>query len=169
MVELSSNEIAKLMQQHRHELLRFLVQRVSCVDTAEDIFQETFIRYAEYKAKHTIENPRAFIFKIAANLAIDYVRSRSRHAEQNIEETQEQDEPLSLSVEQTVMSEQQVERLIAALSELSPKCREVFILLKFKQYSYAEVEEKLGISQTMIFKYVTQAMKHCRERLDDFN
>jgi RNA polymerase sigma-70 factor (ECF subfamily) len=41
-------------------------------------------------------------------------------------------------------------------------------MLKIKHHSYAEVEEKLGISKTMVFKYLTKAMAHCRLRLSDF-
>ncbi|MBD9359791.1 RNA polymerase sigma factor [Methylomonas fluvii] len=173
MLELTAADIADLMHKHRHELLRFLSQRISCTDTAQDIFQETFIRYAGYGGKDSVENPRAFIFRIAANLATDYLRSRSRHAGPDLEaaanDEAEVDVQSSLSAERTVMSQQQLEQLITALDDLSPKCREVFILLKLKHYSYAEVEQRLGISQTMIFKYLTQAMRHCRAKVGDLN
>lgn len=172
MIELSASDIADLMQKHRHELLRFLSRRISCAEAAQDIFQETFIRYAGYSDKSTVENPRAFIFRIAANLAVDHLRSRSRQPLQELQnppEDGDESEGLSLSVERTVISQQQLEQLIAALAELSPKCREVFILLKLKHCSYAEVEQRLGISQTMIFKYLTQALSHCRRRIGDFD
>ena len=174
MLELSAFDIADLMHKHRHELLRFLSQRIRCSDTAEDIFQETFIRYVGYGGKEQVENPRAFIFRIAANLATDYQRSHSRYAytggdlETSNDETEDGVQS-SLSAERTVMSQQQFAQLIAALDELSPKCREVFVLLKLKHCSYAEVEQRLGISQTMIFKYLTQAMRHCRLKIGDLD
>lgn len=173
MLELTVTDIADLMHKHRHELLRFLSQRIRCAEAAQDIFQETFIRYAGYGGKDQIENPRAFIFRIAANLATDYLRSRSRHSPRDLEaasyEPLENDEPSSLSAERTVMSHQQLEQLITALDELPPKCREVFILLKLKHCSYAEVERRLEISQTMIFKYLTQALRHCRQKIGDLD
>ncbi|MBD9354358.1 RNA polymerase sigma factor [Methylomonas albis] len=169
MLELTAADIADLMHKHRHELLRFLSQRISCTDTAQDIFQETFIRYAGYGDKDSVENPRAFIFRIAANLATDYLRSHSRDVEAAANEEAEVGVQSSLSAERTVMSQQQLEQLITALDDLSPKCREVFVLLKLKHCSYAEVEQRLGISQTMIFKYLTQAMRHCREKVGDLD
>ncbi|MDT4329095.1 RNA polymerase sigma factor [Methylomonas sp. MED-D] len=173
MLELTADDIADLMHKHRRELLRFLAQRIRCTDAAQDIFQETFIRYAGYGGKDRIDNPRAFIFRIAANLATDYLRSHQRHAgwDREVGEGAESDggEPASVSAERTVMSQQQLERLIAALDELSPKCREVFVLLKIQHCSYAEVEQKLGISQTMIFKYLTQAMRHCRRTVGELD
>jgi RNA polymerase sigma-70 factor (ECF subfamily) len=166
MLELTATDIADLMHKHRRELLGFLSQRISCTEAAQDIFQETFIRYAGYGGKDRVENPRAFIFRIAANLATDYLRSHSRHSADDEAEGGEQS---ALSVERTVMSQQQLEQLIAALDELSPKCREVFVLLKLKHCSYAEVEQRLSISQTMIFKYLTQALRHCRQRIGDLD
>ncbi|OAI01588.1 RNA polymerase sigma factor [Methylomonas methanica] len=173
MLELTATDIADLMHKHRRELLGFLSQRISCAETAQDIFQETFIRYAGYGSKDQIENPRAFIFRIASNLATDYLRSHSRHSGKDIETSADDEaeggEQSALSVERTVMSQQQLEQLIAALDELSPKCREVFVLLKLKHCSYAEVEQRLSISQTMIFKYLTQALRHCRQRIGDLD
>ncbi|AEG01265.1 RNA polymerase sigma factor [Methylomonas methanica] len=167
MVELTANDIADLMNQHRQELLRFLLLKVDCKDTAQDLFQETFIRYAGYNRKSEIENPRAFIFRIATNLATDYLRSRSRqHLQDNDEDRLEQIEAPASSLEHSAISQQRLDLLIDALAELPPKCREVFILLKLKHYSYAQVEQRLGISQTMILKYLNRALSHCRQRLD---
>lgn len=169
---MSASHIAELMQKHRNELLRFLSQRVRCSETAMDIFQDTFIRYAGYKSKDTITNPKAFIFKIAANLATDYLRADSRRAKHLVnhdEDSIESVEAAHPTLEQGAISEQQLEQLIEALEELPPKCRRVFILLKFKHYSYAEVAQELGISQTMILKYLNRALTHCRTRLDDLD
>ena len=169
MLELTVNDIAGLMQTHRQELLRFLSQRTGCLDTAQDIFQETFLRYAGYQGKAAVENPRALMYRIAANLSTDYLRSRTRHPVQDIEQALHDIADAKLSLEREAISRQQLEQLSAALAELPPKCREVFILLKIKHHSYAEVEQALGLSNTMIFNYLSRAMAHCRQRLGDLD
>ena len=167
---MSATDIAELMQKHRNELLRFLSQKVSCSEAAMDIFQDTFIRYTGYTNKNKVENPKALIYKIAANLATDYLRNLSRRSKVLVErdECSEDVEDSQPSVEQSVISDQQLDHLIDALAELAPKCRAVFVMLKLKQYSYAQVEKELGISQTMILKYLNRALTHCRTRLTDF-
>ena len=169
MPELTLDELTDLMQKHRRELLQFLAHRVNCLETAADLFQESYLRLMNARGKTSIDNPRAFLFRVAANLATDHLRSRSRRRGHELEsETLPVDTLQNTpSAEQVVMSEQQFERLIQALAELPPKCREVFVMLRLRQLSYAEVERELGISQTMIFKYLTRAMSHCRERLED--
>lgn len=162
-----ADAITDLMHQHQGELLRFLTPRVDCPDDAEDIVQETFIRYAEYQCHAPVDNARAFMFKVAANLAIDYQRRLARRNEVDIAEldlyqTLTDTAPLP---DEAAFSEQQVERLIAALSELPTKCRDVFILLRVKNLTYGEVETQMGLSQTMILKYLTRALTHCREKL----
>ena len=170
MMECTADTIAYLMQQHRGELLRFLTRKVTCQETAQDIFQETFIRFACYREKNTVENPRAFIFRIAANLAADYLRSLARQTSEPEHENLIADlESPAASVEASVISQQEFELLMVALMELPPKCREVFILLRLKNYSYAQVEQELGISSTMILKYLNRALSHCRERLEADN
>ena len=168
MIEFTADTIARLMQQHRSEILRMLAYRVSCPEAAQDIFQETFIRYTGYREKNTVDNPRAFIFRIAANLATDYLRSRAR---QSYQQPEPDDfiatlEDPALSVEEVAISQQEFELLLKALAELPPKCREVFIMLRLKEYSYAQVEQELGISSTMILKYLNRALTHCRQRME---
>lgn len=161
-----SNAIADLMQQHRRELLRFLSQRIRCADTAQDLFQETFIRYAGYRDQEQIENPRAFIFKIAANLATDYLRGCARRPIEQADDDLHEQAIHEISAERAVVSTQELEALAEALAELPPKCQAVFVMLRIKHYSYAEVERELGISSTMIQKYLHRALTHCRQRLE---
>src|SRR5436190_16064275 len=62
------------------DLVRFLHRKVWDPDRAQDLAQETFVRALE----HNPENPRAFLFTIAANLARDEARSamrRKKHLE----------------------------------------------------------------------------------------
>jgi len=61
MIEFTADTIARLMQQHRSEILRMLAYRVSCPEAAQDIFQETFIRYTGYQEKiRSITRARLF-------------------------------------------------------------------------------------------------------------
>jgi len=66
-------------QQHYRDLLRFLVRRTGDSDRAADIAQETYIRLNATAAETTgVENRKAYIYRIAGNLAIDAVRREGR-------------------------------------------------------------------------------------------
>lgn len=74
MIEFSPAEAESLIERHRQELFIFLLRRVACADTANDLLQDTFFRLINAKAAQPIQNPRAFVYRIAANLATDHLR-----------------------------------------------------------------------------------------------
>src|SRR5512135_2312619 len=69
--------VSELIGRYQHRLYRFLVRMVQDPATAEDLFQQTWIRLMErigsYDARRNFE---AWLFAIARNLAIDYLRRR---------------------------------------------------------------------------------------------
>jgi RNA polymerase sigma-70 factor (ECF subfamily) len=69
--------IAKLMQRYQHRLYRYLLRMVRQPATAEDLFQQTWIRVMEgagsYDPRRSFEG---WLFAIAHNLAIDHLRRR---------------------------------------------------------------------------------------------
>ncbi|NOS74874.1 MAG: RNA polymerase sigma factor [Methyloglobulus sp.] len=151
-----------ILQDHQDELLRFIFRKVNCPDTAQDIFQDTYVRYTNYPEKNQIENHRAFIFRIAANLVADHERhSRVRerfHSTEEIElDTLPQQE--NLQPEHLIANQERLQLLAKAVAGLPPRCREVFILLKFKELSQGQVAQQLGISTSMVEKHLSHALK----------
>jgi RNA polymerase sigma-70 factor (ECF subfamily) len=63
---------------HQAELRQFLSRRVDCADTADDLLHDTFLHIAEYPAQAQIANGRAFLYRVASNLALDYLRAQAR-------------------------------------------------------------------------------------------
>lgn len=149
------------------ELLRFLARRLACRHTAEDLLQETYLRCLE-KPPEALENPRAYLYRVAGNLAVDHFRRHNRRSEHEALDLDEEGLEIAdagQDVETMVFSRQQVEQLKQAVEELSPRCREVFILHKFEHLSYAEVAAKLGISESTVVKHMVAALAHCRRRV----
>ncbi len=110
-----------------------------------------------------LENPRAFLFQIATNLGIDRVRRSQLARRAGIEEIEE--ESLSPAAEETVSQRQSLELIEQALNALPDKCRQAFVLHRFDGLSYAEIAVRLGVSQSMVEKYIIQALKAFRVRL----
>lgn len=159
---------AELIETHREELLRFLFRRVNCREAAMDIVQDCFMRLVGYMENNTLQNPRAFLFRIAANQATDYLRYRSRVDERltDLSEVPDVSDPAS-EPEQITSGLERMELLKQALAELPSNRREVFILRNIKHCSYAEITERTGLSYNTIFKYINEALLHCQKRLQD--
>lgn len=63
---------------HQSELRQHLLRRVGCSDTADDLLQDTFLRIAQLESGCEIVNPRAFLYRVAGNLALDHLRWQAR-------------------------------------------------------------------------------------------
>ncbi|QBR71675.1 RNA polymerase subunit sigma-24 [Beijerinckiaceae bacterium] len=158
----SDGVLAGLYQAHAHELQGFARRRVGRQE-AEDVVQDTYLHLLQRGAAATLEHPRAYLFRIAANLAVDLTRKtkiRSRYAGDNID--LEQLSGNSGSPEAASEGAMELRRLQAALAELPPLCRAAFLLNRIDGLTYAEIGERLGLSVRTIDRYMVRAWSHVR-------
>lgn len=168
MSELITAERFLLFREYYDELVTYLTMKLRSHDQAMDVAQETFLRVLTQPPSHTIRQPRAFLYKTALNLSIDLFRRRKWQAEERLD-TEELRAILTVPAEQETLLElrEQVHCLYQAIQELPPRCRQVFLLHKFKERSHSEIAMQLGISKSMVEKHIIKAMAHCRNRFGD--
>jgi len=149
------------------ELRSFLTRRLGCAETAADLVQDTYIRLATRQERETHSNPRALVFRIAANLATDHARHqriRERFA------TDHGDLPdLASSIPQPdalLLVQQEHALLKQAIAELPEKRRTVFLLRTSQELSYGQIASRLGISVSAVEKHMSKAILHCRARME---
>lgn len=158
---------------HRGEgvkLRRFLTRRLGNPVDAADAHQETYLLMIAALARTKIEQPSAFLFQIASNVA-RRMRNRQR-LEGTIFQAVDDDDWAGLTdrhalPEQQAMARQDLRRLAAAIDELPPRCREVFLLARIDGLANGEVAQKLGISRNMVEKHLIKALLHFRRRCGD--
>jgi RNA polymerase sigma factor (sigma-70 family) len=163
-----SNDITALYTTCRNDLVAYLAHMLSCEDTAEDIAQESFMVLAHNTSQTAIEHPRCFLFRIANNLAIDYLRHNkvvARHVENAILLAEE---PQTLSLEQELSQAEWQALLKKTVLELPPRTRDAMILHKLRGLSYREVGEALGISESTVEKHISKGLLHCRVQLGNY-
>jgi RNA polymerase sigma-70 factor (ECF subfamily) len=56
-------------------------------------------------------------------------------------------------------------QVVAALDELSPQCRRVFVMHKLEGLSHPEISARVGISRSTVEKHMGSALKHLIKRL----
>ena len=67
----------KLYDEYAGPIFRHCYFRVSSRELAEDLTQESFMRTWNYLAeKNRIDNPKAFLYRVAENLVVDYYRKK---------------------------------------------------------------------------------------------
>jgi RNA polymerase sigma factor (sigma-70 family) len=161
MFNFSPDSATSILQEHRDELRGFLLRRINCTDTADDILQDIYLKLTQ--SDTCVNNPKAFLYQVAGNLATDYLRKIQREQARFVDESGSPD-PLSQipSLERQVYSQEQITLLKQAIAELSPRCREVFVRHKIRQQPYSQIMRELGIGEGAVLKHITKAMEHCR-------
>ncbi len=157
--------IERLYMEHNAALLRFLASRLGSQQEAKEIAQEAYVRLLSLNTPGAISYLRAFLYKTAANLATDRLRSRHRH--ERLDEAYAAAEALNLPVppEEAAATAQEVAHLREALASLPPKCRRAFLLHKFHNFTMMEIARQLQVSDRMVRTYITRALLHCRRAL----
>jgi RNA polymerase sigma factor (sigma-70 family) len=158
-------EVERLFREHNATLLRFIAARVGSTQEAREIAQESYVQLLRLNGPGAISYLRAFLFKTAANLVTDRLRQRDRR--RNVASMGNMDfVAFDLSPERLVASEQAMTMLRAAVEELPPRCRQVFLLHRVHELSTEEIAVRIGIGERMARRYLARALEHLRARMD---
>jgi RNA polymerase sigma factor (sigma-70 family) len=157
--------VERLFQEHNDSLLRFLSTRLRSYQEAREVAQEAYVRLLMLDSPGAVSYLRAFLFKIAANLAVDRMRSR-RSEERHTTFTFFETRTPAASAEQVVAGLEDCALLQRLLEELPLKCRRAFMLNRFHGLGIAEIAKDLHTTERSVRRYIVQAMVHCRAGLD---
>lgn len=131
----------------------------------DDLLQDVYLRIAEAEKKEEITAPKAFIYKVARNIALN---EKSR-AHNKLNESMD-DEVLaqlldSLSLEDSFEQQQRFEHFCVAINKLPPQCRKVFILKKIHGLPNSAIAEQLNIAVSTVDKHLAKGLIDCKNEL----
>lgn len=143
---------------HFPRLEKILRRRGRSREDAEDLIQETFLRVKQYLDEGgEIRQPEAFLVSTALNLSRDARKHEHRHLYSSwaIEEFLIPDS--GPSPEDMVEADEQAARLKRALATVGPRAKEIFLLHRLHGFSYKQIAEYCGLSQSAVEKYIARA------------
>ena len=152
----------KVYESSYQELVRFLHRKVWDGERAQELAQETFARALTQQP----DNPRAWLFRVAANLANDEVRlvvRRKRHLTL-LKREAERAESAVPTPDAALEEREKMERMRQVLERLSERDREVLLLWN-SGLSYAEIAEQTGLAKGAVSTTLARAL----QRLSDAN
>ena len=163
--------VSALVGRYQHRLHRFLVRMVADPATAEDLFQQTWIRLMEkigsYDARRNFE---AWLFAIARNLAIDHLRRRHGIS------LDEPDESGRAPVDRLtaggrdpldqLLDFERGELLAAEIAKLPPIHREVLTLRFEEDMKLEQIAEVAGIPLSTVKSRLHRALEGLRQRIE---
>jgi RNA polymerase sigma factor (sigma-70 family) len=158
--------IEQLFRDHNAALLRFVAAKLGSEHEAKEVAQEAYVRLLRLDQPEAIGYLRAFLFKTAANLALDRLRARGRRPPMRSMADGELG-VFDLSPERQIAGAQSVAVLRQAIAELPVKCRQAFLMHRLDGLNCQEIAARMGLTERMIRLYVGRAVEHLRTRLDE--
>jgi RNA polymerase sigma-70 factor (ECF subfamily) len=162
-----AGRLVELISRHRATLLAHVSRILQCAEDAEDVVQETCVRLLRVQDLWRGERQvRAFLFKIATNLALDELRRR-RAARRGMHVSIDSLEVASDCLQPDEIVDRHIARgaIAGALRSLSPRHREVFNLHFESDMSYRAIATRLDISSKTVERDIAGARDLCVDRL----
>ena len=133
----------------------------------EDVAQEACLRaYVAEQSKH-IEQPKAFLFRVAKNIALNKLGKKSQQITDYIEDLGGSDVIQGTSnVADEVEAEQALGLYCEAVATLPDKCRQVFLLRKVHGLTHKKIAQRMSLSVSSVEKYLLKGVLACRDFID---
>ncbi len=150
------------VQPHEPMLRAWLRSRFATETDIDDVVQESYMRLLRARERGEVTSPKAFLFAVARNLALD----RHRHRQVVPTESLAENEALAVSDDEQgtpeiIAHNQELELLTEAIQSLPDRCRQIFTLRKVYGLSQPEIAEKLGVSENTVSAQLTIGVKKC--------
>jgi RNA polymerase sigma-70 factor (ECF subfamily) len=167
MAEQKKTLVEKLFAEHRRALQQYFYRRIRTKSDAPDLAQEVYVRMLRVSDTDAIRNPQFYLYTVASNLVKEHALFEHRQAGRiDIEEAGVQQRLGELpSVDAELDAEEEIAGLRAALEQLPARWRTAVILQYRYGLTYEQIADRLGVSSSMVKKYLAQGLGQCRRRL----
>jgi RNA polymerase sigma-70 factor (ECF subfamily) len=163
-------KVTRLFEQLRDAVYRYLMVILDNPAEAEEMTQEAFLQlYRCLDGGQRISNLRAWIFRVAHNLALNQKGSAKRFvtlelaAWQNLSHLRQDPAP---DPEEWVLEQEKAQKVRAALEELTSQQRQCLIL-RTEGFRYKEIAEILGIAVANVAQSVRRGIKKLTRMADE--
>lgn len=171
MLRISEGDEASFTLLYHHyvpQLSAFLQRLTHSPAIADELVQETFLQIWINRDKlPSVEQPRAWIFRIAANITYNFLKRRI--TERNILEKMSSGIPMyqPSMVEESLHLRQLKESIKEAVNGLTPQRKKIYQLSREGGMSIPEIAERLGLSPNTVKNTLVTALQQIRDFLSN--
>jgi RNA polymerase sigma factor (sigma-70 family) len=159
--------ILRAFLQHQAAIKRVLGRYVPPEDR-NDLLQETFLKAYAAEMTTPIQDAKAFLFRVAHNLALSETTRKSRSDTDYLEDLSGSDvleDEKSGSVEAQIDGRRKLFVLTQALAHLPEECQRVFLMRKVEGLRVKQIATRLNVSVSTVEKRLARALLLCHRHL----
>lgn len=161
--------VNELYRRYQGQLVNYLTEMLGNRERARELAQDSFVKMHSAYSSARVHFPRAALFRIATNFALMEIRRRrvehrfwGDSAGMEYEDVPDDD---ALPPDRHVLADEVAAHLAAAIKELRPNLRSVFVMAHIQEKPRREIAAILGVSEKRVDKRMTKALRQCRELL----
>ncbi len=159
--------LGRWAREYAEDLRRFLSKRRVVESDIKDVCQEVYLRLLRFNRAEVVDNPQAYLFRVAANVAHDFkLRQQRWQPLEGIDRDGEQ-MPAHTGPEQLAAAELRGRHVRQALAGLPPMARAVLALQAREDLTYEEIAARLGTSRRSVKRAVARGYALMRAALSD--
>ncbi|SNR76069.1 RNA polymerase sigma-70 factor, ECF subfamily [Methylobacillus rhizosphaerae] len=163
----SREGIIQLLYQEHHAWLRnWINKKLGCTSGAADLAQDTFLSLLLKAELPALQEPRAYLSRVAHGLLVDHLRRRD-FERAYLEALAHFSQPEAGSPESRALMLELLIRIDVMLDGLPAKVRTAFLLLQLEGLSYTEIAAQLNVSTRTVGNYIAKAMLQCMLLLEE--
>ncbi len=149
MSDFREEEIADWYDQHSKSVLTFILLMVKDYQQAEDLTHDTFVKaYLNYNSFKHNSSEKTWLFSIAHNLTVDFLRKRKPSI--FLKEAFLSQKDNNLLPEEIIKIKENSYELYSALGEIKDTYRKVIVLRKIKGFSIEDTAKILSWSESKV-------------------
>jgi RNA polymerase sigma factor (sigma-70 family) len=126
----------------------------------QDVAQSAFARYLSIDDRQAVENPRAFLYTTARNIALDITRHLKHTRQHSVRVVQEATSETidECSPERIALARERAAALSAVIEKLPRRQRQALLLNRLHDMSYSEIAERIGSSKSDVRRLIVRAL-----------
>lgn len=141
-------------------LHRRLLRNLGCPDLASDCLHDAWLRLTEASAPVCVQNPNAYVYRVACNVAMDELRGRRSAQYDDVEAIEHLTDPAP-GPDLIALARSDLAEVERAMQRMPYRHRSVLVALRIEEKTRQEVADEYQVSLTNVDTMLRQALDHC--------
>ncbi|MPQ46354.1 RNA polymerase sigma-70 factor [Marinifilum sp. N1E240] len=139
---------------------------VKSKDLAEEVVADVFYRLWQNREKlQEVKNLDNYLFISVRNQSLNYISKEQKVGKDSIDDTISNKVSEKNTAEDFIVAKELQDKITNSIESLPPKCKEIFLMIRFEGMKYREVAEKLKVSVNTVDTQMGIAIKKLAEMI----
>ncbi len=156
-------KVLKLLDEQGASLHRLLGRLTRCEHATSDLMQELFVKLAESRGFAASNDPYAYAWRTATNLAFEWYRRRRMQSENRLSGQSKTGQTPAL---ERMIADEQLELVLEMTARLKGPARDVIVMRFIEQKSYEEIARRLGKNPNYLRSLCSKSLRRLQEMID---